>query len=63
MILWPMIGAKTEGNASLRSVLAAGGALLGRAAAQPDCPCVFPIPEPEAISLGKAGGNETEVAA
>jgi thiol:disulfide interchange protein/DsbC/DsbD-like thiol-disulfide interchange protein len=52
-------GAKTEGNASLL-FLALGGALLGGLLLNL-MPCVFPILSLKAISLAKAGGNETEV--
>jgi thiol:disulfide interchange protein/DsbC/DsbD-like thiol-disulfide interchange protein len=52
-------GAKTEGSASLL-FLALGGALLGGLLLNL-MPCVFPILSLKAISLAKAGGNETEV--
>jgi thiol:disulfide interchange protein/DsbC/DsbD-like thiol-disulfide interchange protein len=52
-------GAKTDGNASLL-FLALGGALLGGLLLNL-MPCVFPILSLKAISLAKAGGNETEV--
>lgn len=52
-------GAKTEGSASLL-FLALGGALLGGLLLNL-MPCVFPILSLKAISLAKAGGNQSEV--
>ena len=52
-------GAKAEGSASLL-FLALGGALLGGLLLNL-MPCVFPILSLKAISLAKAGGNESEV--
>ncbi|WP_417610748.1 protein-disulfide reductase DsbD family protein [Parasphingorhabdus sp.] len=52
-------GAEQEGGASLL-LLALGGALLGGLLLNL-MPCVFPILSLKAISLAKAGGNETEV--
>ena len=52
-------GARTEASASLL-FLALGGALLGGLLLNL-MPCVFPILSLKAISLAKAGGNESEV--